>query len=239
MYSPALLQLLNNWPNEVDALLALGDEEFYWEVEHAVDAQFHQSSWHPHEASWVAADADRVLNRMSSGWFDRAEPASPQARYLDPANLEMRDTGTMPPSRLNAEKPERGMWTASFFPSGRTTWDHGETRFRHLERVLCSLQFDDTHVSSYAIHSLEDFAELVRRFPAPGSEGRIRVDWTSVARHFDAVHLTAKGLITADRVPVSTTHGIAELWGWGSQSTVWFNVPPGLRVHATSRVENA
>ncbi|GAA1342154.1 hypothetical protein [Saccharothrix algeriensis] len=233
MLSPGLLRLLENWSDEIDALMALGDEEFYWEVEHAVAGQFSTEQWEPRDAPWALADAHRVLDRLSSGWFGQDRLLSPVARYVDPSDPKIGAVEAASGGRVNAEKPEKGVWTASLFPSGRTTWDRGEARFRHLGRVRCVVEFDDTRVRVHTIHSLQDFADLVLRFPVPAPDGRARVDWTAVARSYDAVHLTAKGLLTADRVPVPTDWGVAELWGWGSQSTVWFR-PADLHIHVAT-----
>jgi hypothetical protein len=51
------------------------------------------------------------------------------------------------------------------------------------------------------------------------------VRWDAVARHFNAVHLTARGLVTAHDVAVTTPHGEAKLFGWDSESTAWLRAP--------------
>ncbi|MBW4717511.1 hypothetical protein [Saccharothrix obliqua] len=224
-YSPALLHLLRDRAGEVPELVELSDESFYWNVEEAVRGQFRSRSWLPEEADWAAADARLVLDRLSDGWFGRGGPTSPQARYADTPELRIGEGG-----RVNAEKPERGLWTACFFPSGQSTWDHGEMSLGRPVRVRHSVHYGESSVSVHVIDSPEDFARLVTRFPRPAADGRVRVDWDAVGEVHHAVHLTAKGLLTADRVPVTTPHGTAELWGWGSQSTVWLRLPDDARV---------
>jgi hypothetical protein len=227
--APALHRLLDDWAGRMEALLAMDDEDIYWEIEHAVGAQFYTESWHPCTPSRPTVNSRRLLERLSKGWFGTVGPASPQARYMNDGVLYFDATPAAGVAPV-VEKPASGVWTASFLPSGATTWDRGESRFKRLGRELYELHFDESGVVVYVIDSLDDFAVLASRFPGAVVDGRVRLDWQKVKAEFDAVHLTAKGLLTADRCPVVTSEGVAELSGWGSQSTVWFRRPPGLRV---------
>lgn len=58
-------------------------------------------------------------------------------------------------------------------------------------------------------------------YPATDEDGRLVPDWSQVAHHWDAVHLSLGGLLTAAQVRVESPAGWTELWGWDNEQTLW------------------
>jgi hypothetical protein len=80
----------------------------------------------------------------------------------------------------------------------------------------------------YRISSPTDFSRLLASYPRKG--GHAGVDWIAVAKDFDGVHLTARGLVMTQGVKVPAERGEAALEGWDCESTAWLRTPKGLRL---------
>lgn len=106
-------------------------------------------------------------------------------------------------------------------------WQWGEWAEFGRDRRLFALTFDPADVRLYSIGSPADDERLVNRYPR-AMDNHTQVHWTRVAEHFDAVHLTVSGLLTAQHVPIATPQGAAMLTGWDAESTAWLRLPTAL-----------
>ncbi|MDQ3654372.1 MAG: galactose mutarotase, partial [Chloroflexota bacterium] len=92
------------------------------------------------------------------------------------------------------------------------------------------------------IDSAQDWHDLVRRYPADGtqgaqpdpqmrnvpwgqSDGMMVPDWSAVARDWDGVHVTSWALLTATQVRVSSDIGWTEPWSWEGDHAIWLAWP--------------
>ncbi|MBB5907282.1 hypothetical protein [Actinoalloteichus hymeniacidonis] len=225
------MELCKRFADDVESLRRFDDAHLYHQITFAASLRHSRDEFLPHLAPDLDAVADVVLGRMSTGWFAQPTPGTPQSRFSKTG--EFGPIGSLA-SHLGAEiseKPAGGAWTSSYLPSGESAWARWEqAEFSHESRDPWSVHFDASSCALYQIDSLDDFTRLVLRYPGDTQNGRVGIDWSTVAADFHAVHLTAKGLLTVQNFPVSTPLGIAELRGWDAESTVWLRVPPGLRV---------
>lgn len=57
--------------------------------------------------------------------------------------------------------------------------------------------------------------------PRHQSSERLDPEWSAVAKHWDAVHLSVGGWLTAEDVTYESAGQTTELRGWNLESTVW------------------
>lgn len=95
---------------------------------------------------------------------------------------------------------------------------------RGAPRILEIVGADDWHFLA------SGFPVLTRDGPA--GAGSLSPDWGSVALHWDAVHLTFAGLLTAPFVRVASAEGESMLWSWDSEGTLWLNAANDASVSA-------
>lgn len=207
------------------------DVYLYEEIDFSVAVQLPSQRPAP-SPQHVLKVRDLLENRFNSGWFrDTANLVSPQACYLlNPGFTEIEITD-IDARTVADEKPRGALWTSSLLPDSTPTWQtHEREEFARLSRTLYHLHFDPQQVSVYTIDSFADFQTLLLNFAQHNTNGRATVRWGDVAKQFDAVHLTARGLVDADGVQFQTPYGLAELRGWGSESTAWLRTVSGTRL---------
>jgi hypothetical protein len=73
----------------------------------------------------------------------------------------------------------------------------------------------------YEVHSPEAWRSLCLEYPGDVHSGLLLPDWHAVAHHWEGVHLSVGGLLTAQRVTASGSGRRTRLDGWDSESTVW------------------
>ncbi len=92
------------------------------------------------------------------------------------------------------------------------------------------------------IDSAQDWHDLVRRYPADGtqgvqpdpqmrnvpwgqSDGMMVPDWSMVANDWDGVHVTTWAMLTATQVRVTSDIGWTEAWSWEGDHAIWLTGP--------------
>ncbi|MCP2164838.1 hypothetical protein [Goodfellowiella coeruleoviolacea] len=233
MKGPVLVELcllLKDCPERLDSLT---DTDFYHQITFANSLQHSRAQFLPQAAPELDEVAVAVLDRLSRSEFADAS--------LQPRQAWFSTSGTLPrvvvvsdvsSAFAPADKPVGALWTASFLPDGTSAWQRREWAEFGTSRNLYAVTFDLAQAKIFTIDSLEDFEQLIHAYPRPAPDGRVLVRWTAVADDFDAVHLTARGLLTAHNIPLATPDGIATLAGWDAESTAWLRLPP---VKAVSR----
>lgn len=209
--------------------LAVQDDGYlYEEIDFAVAVQLPSQRPTP-SPPHVLEIRSLLESRFNSGWFARSAILTfPQACYsTGPEVPEIKITNTRARTIVD-EKPHGALWTSSFLPDGTPTWQTREREeFAELARSLYCLRCDPHRIAVYTIDSLADFRRLLLKFPQRNPNGRATVRWGDAAQHFDAIHLTARGLVDADGVQFQTPYGLAEFRGWGSESTAWLTTISG------------
>jgi hypothetical protein len=176
--------------------------------------------------------ARRLLARLDSGWFAIPSPTPKQAWFsYSPVFPEVQL------SEGDSGKPLGALWTSSYLPDGTSTWSHCEDVLGTPEsrakgedppRTEYTVDIDTGGSAIYRISSPADFSRLLASYPRKG--GHARVDWIAVAKEFDGVHLTARGLVMTQGAKVPTERGEAALERWDCESTAWLRTPKGLRL---------
>ncbi|MFT3887071.1 MAG: hypothetical protein QM713_02750 [Arachnia sp.] len=190
-------------------------------------------------ASWLSTAIDRE-NQWELHWHD-ADTHRPQSTHsvLDAWRTETIATETdahgsaywwsTPPNGLPVscgslpDGAPSGLW----FVEDTVGWKKADAR-----RVEVP-----TSAAIYEIRSADDWATLCRRHPievtsqkrhvwqeTTGRTGRWAVpDWSRVAKHYDAVHLSYTGYLSAAGVSIPVDDETASLIaGWNPDATYWF-----------------
>ncbi|OYT30497.1 MAG: hypothetical protein B6U95_00190 [Thermofilum sp. ex4484_82] len=135
-------------------------------------------------------------------------------------------------SLLFSHKPDGGFWTSTFTPDGEycSDWaewlvvEYGESTDKSKIKAYVLIPRKDAKV--YVIDSAEDYLKLVQKYPRIIRCGTTAVDWEKVAKDYDGVRLTRRGLEEVAS-PASLVHRLTQmkvedLYGWDVESTVWF-----------------
>jgi hypothetical protein len=154
-----------------------------------------------------------------------ALPASPQIHFgllksdsLADAKIANRPTST---------KPQDVLWTSSLIDPTRSSWDaalqssYVPVDVAQLRRY--QLIFDPASTRIFNIDSLGDLASLARRY-AVRNAGGVALDWPTISKDYDGVHLSFRGLMTAQEVPIQCEGGVFTLRGWDCESTAWLHI---------------
>ncbi|WP_026422107.1 hypothetical protein [Actinokineospora inagensis] len=180
-----------------------------------------------------------VEDRLRSGWFAEHSPTPDQAHFsatTEPVDIRLI---TPPPTSTTVfdDKPRGAWWTSSRLPDGTSTWSRAETVLgtpetraagKDLVRQEHWWTIDVAAAKIYRIESTVDYLDLLERFPLTNSAVP-RVDWRTAATEFDAVHLSARGLVHTQSALVKTSRGTTALRGWNSESTAWLRSPRAER----------
>ncbi|GAA2978607.1 hypothetical protein [Actinokineospora diospyrosa] len=187
----------------------------------------------------LAPLAAAVGERLRAGWFAEVTPGREQARFsavAEPIDIAL----TRPPLDSTAvidDKPRGAWWTSSRLPDGTSAWSRAETVLGTPESRAAGddatrqerwWTVDTASARIHRIESTSDYLELLERHPLAGSAVP-RVDWVAAATEFDAVHLSAAGLVHTQSVPVETSRGTTALRGWNCESTAWLRAPRAER----------
>jgi hypothetical protein len=131
-------------------------------------------------------------------------------------------------------KPRRAFWTSTYVPGFVSPWLLSpEGQFDGPYYVWAVTATNSARVLE--IHSRHEWFALAGSYPRteagftftttpdrPQSAARLDPDWSSLARDWDAVHLSIGGWLTAEDVPFEADGRTTELRGWEMESTVWF-----------------
>ncbi|MFF4596835.1 hypothetical protein [Amycolatopsis sp. NPDC001319] len=196
-------------------------------------------------AEWVGPEAgpevdprpvaEELENRLSGGWFAESTPSEAQAHFsVAPEPPRVALVRPEPGStRVFDDKPRGAWWTSSRLPDGTSCWSRSESLVGTPETRAAGevpprrehwVTVDLTAARIHRIERAADFAVLLAEYPLGGS-GFPRVDWLAVAEDFDAVHLSARGLVYTQDVPIATDRGTSALRGWNCESTAWLTEP--------------
>jgi hypothetical protein len=179
--------------------------------------------------------AGTLEDRLGNGWFAEPTPTADQAYFAVTEGISQVAL-TRPPLGSTAvidDKPRGAWWTSSRLPDGTSCWSRGESligtpetraRGEFVPRTEHWSTLDVADAAIYRIESTSDFARLLVDYPLEGSAFP-RVDWVTVAADFDAVHLSARGLVYTQSVPIETSQGTSALRGWNCESTAWLRTP--------------
>lgn len=233
-YVPPLLRALcERFADDLREVDSINDAELYAEVVFSESATSSDRCGGGDEELASSDLLSRVESRLNSGWFAERAIPHPQARYASGPELQVVDLWEPEDWPGMAAKPHGALWTSSFLPDGAPAWSWGEPKVaRGSKRDCYELHFRADEVEAYTIDSLPDYLELVRGFPAFTSDGKINVHWSRVAKVFDAVRLSARGLVHTAGVESEVKGRPTVLHGWESESTAWLTVPPGAALRA-------
>lgn len=173
--------------------------------------------------------------RLSSGWFRSPRPYSPQCRH----SHEMPGSSNVDESLIrgnlfvgHSDKPEGALWTSSLLPDGTSAWTEVEDVVGDSgRRPVWVLEFDEPASRIFTIATAEDYLQLVGEFPERRLDGYLTVNWVDVAKDYDAVHLTASGLLDTHATSSQAGAATVRLWGWDAECTAWLRHPRALKVH--------
>jgi hypothetical protein len=120
-------------------------------------------------------------------------------------------------------KPMRALWTSTSIGTYPGSWitylRWGEDR-RQPPYHPWQLEIAPT-ARVYEVQGPEAWHALCLAYPLRGLDNHIMPNWERVAHTWDGVHLSVGGLLTTEQVCWSTPQGLAQLTGWGMESTVW------------------
>ncbi|ROP37417.1 hypothetical protein [Saccharothrix texasensis] len=228
--SPVLIELcllLRDFFGDLDLgarLDDLTDDDLYRHIAFAASLRHSGRDFTARPTPELDHIAVAVLRRLSTGPLGDTSLRSPQARYATDPTPRTIQVADGPASTTAPDKPVGALWTSSILPEGTSMWHWGETAEFGPDRPLFTVTFDPADLRVFTIDSAADYGQLVGRYPR-SSDGRAQVCWTRAAEDLDAVHLTVSGLLTAQHVPVATSHGTATFTGWDAESTAWLHLP--------------
>lgn len=123
-------------------------------------------------------------------------------------------------------KPPQVLWTSSLIEAGRSSWLAAiDSSFVPVDKSELNehyIAIDIPKARVFNIDSPEDVVALADLYGLPGN-GQAQIDWSAMRLDYDAAHLSFRGLLTAQEVPVSSTNGVYSLTSWDCESTAWFN----------------
>ena len=167
-------------------------------------------------AAWLAGRVRhwwQDLDREHQVWISTADLPPSEAKLV----VQLDDFSA------TATKPRAAFWTSTHLARVRSPWLdwllHGEDR-RPGPFNLWSLP-----VTSGArvaeVHSTADWCRLVGEYPGEIREEVLHPDWRRIGERWDAVHVSAGGLIATEDQPCPAGPENCRLLGWNIESTVW------------------
>lgn len=206
--APVMRELVSRFADDPARVDAWSDSELYAEIALAASVVAGGSA----PGAWSDDAAERITRRTGSGWFAAVTLTSPQVHY---GALPFVRVTNGDPRSIVGQKPQGALWTSSRLPDGSNGWtlfDQG--------RELVEVTFDQRRVRVHQLDDVDDYVRLVTTYPRTIG-GTAHVDWVAAAAELDAVHLTARGLLRIEGLPVDTPAGTACLAGWNAESTAW------------------
>jgi hypothetical protein len=125
--------------------------------------------------------------------------------------------------------PAGAFWTSTPITEDEDSWTLcGENLRREMPRW--EVHFDVARVRVARIDSASDWADLIDANSVTAG-GRKYPDWPAIAERWDAVHLSAAGLLLA-HPKISTTRfsSYAGVGDWSAVSTAWLREPPRVQI---------
>ncbi|GLY51466.1 hypothetical protein Lesp01_51220 [Lentzea sp. NBRC 102530] len=226
---PAMFELAKSFVDRTEGIEKFDDVQFYDEIVFAVRSKYSTDRFVTRRAPELLSVVHRIESRLDRGWFHKIGLTSPQARY---ASKPEATTGSIQDGVPDTvmQKPQGALWTSSFLPDGRSAWAEQEVASSHSARRLYRVVFAESDVRAYTLDSLSDFTQLLDLYPSVDDVGRVAVAWSKMASDFDAVHMTARGLLAIEGVEVQARNGVGRLVGWDAESTAWFRFPRTTRL---------
>jgi hypothetical protein len=127
-------------------------------------------------------------------------------------------------------KPEGGLWTSTFKPNAKWCSDWLEWCASEMPEWLpesedcCWVLFPSKSARIVEIDDIDDYINLLKMFGRYNKVvGKWMIDWEKLAKYYDALHLTERGLATVGSLNFELLY--PELKGfheWDVESTVWF-----------------
>lgn len=118
-------------------------------------------------------------------------------------------------------KPTGGLWTSTYtekecIPSGWLEWCKIE-QFISEKKINGILLKPKKECKITEIDTLNDLKMILKKYPTkPNIIDEIHIDFEKLANDFDGLHLTDEG-------QWNTRLTRPNLYGWDSESTIWFN----------------
>ncbi|ORA80632.1 hypothetical protein K3U93_17885 [Mycobacterium malmoense] len=173
-----------------------------------------------------------ALSKLST--FDSPQIHQGTVEWLRAPSVRNRD-------RLCA-LPFGAFWTSTPIDDDEDSWTLSGENLRR-ESPRWEVYFDTTHVRVTRIDSARDWRDLVESNPVT-ADGCKYPDWPAIAASWDAVHLSATGLLlahpTISTTPFVTTDGsgrahsragpVASVADWSVVSTAWLHPPPDVEL---------
>ncbi|OBI88653.1 hypothetical protein [Mycobacterium sp. 1245805.9] len=125
--------------------------------------------------------------------------------------------------------PAGAFWTSTPITEDEDTWTLCGENLRR-EMPCWEVHFDLARARVAQIDSVRDWADLIDANTAT-ADGRKYPDWPAIAESWDAVHLSAAGLLLA-YPKISTTRfgSYVGVGDWSTVSTAWLREPPGVEI---------
>ena len=234
--TPAVFELWQEYGRAALGPFEVDDATLYRDIVHAVSAASRWRGGAPQRSESFVRFAETLWNRLGAGWFALKSVPMPQATFAATGEVrpvEIRYSAASGGNAVVWRKPIGAIWTSSFLPDGASAWQYGEaSEFSAAGRRLYSVSCDPGVLRLFLIDSLDDWGELVERFPIDYDDGTIGVDWPVASQTLDAVRLTTRGLVYAENVTIPGRPRIAKLEGWSAESTAWLRLPSSFRMAA-------
>ncbi|MDO1481902.1 hypothetical protein HND73_25395 [Rhodococcus ruber] len=147
--------------------------------------------------------------------------------------------------------PDGAFWTATPLDDGTSdTWGaSGENLRSATDPARYTVHFDPDVARIVRIDTADDWAELIAAHPLEYRGAHVP-DWPSIAERWDAVHLSALGLLCAhprlSEVPYDRyeaggyRHSQSGPWpgvgDWSTVSTAWLRIPERFEIRPTDPV---
>lgn len=120
-------------------------------------------------------------------------------------------------------KPIGGLWTSSFhkgrLPSDWASWiesNYGD----YSDGYGATLLKPSKDAKIFKVDGRMDEEYLLRNYPAEPTHHQERIDWESMSKDYDAVHLTHSGKSYFSNYHHTKTRSPFD--GWDVESTLWF-----------------
>lgn len=190
--------------------------------------------------------AHEVLSDPRNHWWlaplDRTAQVLVSDQAIQPRDLKP-PIGPLHPWEVYAQKPRKGFTTSTLLPAGHAPsvrsgahadlvygWDTDPSYPVHQTHLTVS-----PAARVFEVRSADDWHQLARQYSDPrkhpgpdahllssgGIDHGVAPTWSSVARDYDAVHLTFMGLLSGLLVPTSSPGLATTLWAWGHEQTRW------------------
>jgi hypothetical protein len=167
-------------------------------------------------AAWLAQRA----------WFWWQDLDREHQIWISTADHPPADSGLVPvldDFSATATKPQDAFWTSTRVARVFSPWLHwllrGEDRRPGPFNLWTLPVMSGARVAE--IHSPADWCRLVREYPGAIRQEVLHPDWRRIGERWDAVHVSAGGLIVTEDQPCPGGPGSGQLLGWNMESTVW------------------